>query len=190
MFGFGKKKKTYFSSKVLMTRNALDKILLNELLSRNSIVVTFFASTRNELIKQLNDSSVEEFIIPADKIINGSAIPRINSFFIPGGKKIILAERYPLIVNETQLAEKLEENGVSLPVDAYAAFNDALLLKAGGEKITSLMQRMGMKEDEVIAHAMIESSIEKFQSKITSKINVESHTLSPEEWFRMNLPAG
>lgn len=190
MFGFGKKKKKCFSSKVLMSREALDRILVNGLRNKEIIVVTFFASTRNSLVKKLSDEQLDDHIISADKIMNGNAIQRINSFLASDGKKIVLAERYPLTTNETQLAEKLETNGIPLPIEAYAALNDALLLRAGGEKIVSLMQNMGMQEDEVIAHSMIESSIEKSQTKIASKINFESHAQSPDEWFLMNIPLG
>ncbi len=189
MFGFGKKKKVYFSSKVLMTREAVDKLLVNGLRNKEILVITFFASTKNNLEKKLNDEVLDDFIIPADKIINGSAIPRINSFLSSGGK-MVLAERYPLNANETQLAEKLEANGIALPVDAYNALDDAFMLQAGGENIASLMKKMGMAEDEIIAHSMVEASIEKFQKKIASKVTSESHAPSAEQWFRINFPFG
>ncbi len=172
-----------------MTREAVDKLLLNSLQKKEIILITFFPSTRNTLVKKLNDDLLDDFIIPADKIINGSAIPRINSFLAAGGK-IVLAERYPLNEKETMLAEKLEANGILFPIDAYNALNDAFMLQAGGENISSLMKKMGMAEDEIIAHAMIEASIEKFQKKIASKVTTESHAQSPEEWFRINFPFG
>lgn len=188
MFGFGKKKKKCFASKVLISREALDRLLLNGLRNNELMLITFFPATRNSLLKKLNDNSFDDFIIPADRILNGNAIPRINSFLAGGGKKIVLAERYPLSANEIQVAEKLEINGITLPIDAYASLDDALLLQAGGERIASLMQKMGMKEDEIIAHSMVESSIENYQSKIASKINFESNAQSPSDWFRMNFP--
>jgi hypothetical protein len=188
MFGFGKKKKVCFSSMVMMSRPALDKLLISGLYKNEFILVTFFTSTRNELLKMINDSSLEEMIIPADRIINSIAIPRINTLLMTG-KKIVLGERHPLSSYEIQVAERLESAGIPLPLAAYASLDDTLLLRAGGEKVKSLMQRMGMKEDEIISHSMIESSIEKFQSKIADKVMFESHTQSPEEWFRMNIPS-
>ncbi|MDQ3110531.1 MAG: hypothetical protein M3R17_11610 [Bacteroidota bacterium] len=188
MFGFGKKKKSHFSSKVLMSRVALDRLLVNGLRNKEIIAVTFFTSTRNELIKTVNDPSLDDHIIPAEKIINGNAIPRINSFLLSGDKKIVFAERYPLSANEIQVAEKLEISGIPLPFIAYASLDDAILLQAGGEKIISMMQKMGMKEDEIIEHSMIESSIKNFQSKIAEKTSFHSHAQSPEEWFRVNIP--
>jgi hypothetical protein len=50
------------------------------------------------------------------------------------------------------------------------------------------MQKMGMKEDEIISHSMIESSIVKYQEKIAAKITFESHAQSAAEWFRINFP--
>jgi hypothetical protein len=188
MFGFGKKKKAYFASKVLMTREALDRILVNGLSTKSFMVITFFPATRDELLKKVNDESANDLVISADKIINGNAVPHINSFLLTGGKQLVLAERYPLKTKEIQVAEKLEASGIPFPLDAYAALNDALLLQAGGEKIQSLMQKMGMTEDEIIAHSMIESSIEKFQEKIASKTNYDSTAKSAAEWFRQSLP--
>jgi hypothetical protein len=188
MFGFGKKKKTYFASKVLMTREALDRLLVNGLRDKTFMAITFFPATRDELLKKLGDESANDLVIPADKIINGNAVPHITSFLLTAGKQLVLAERYPLKTKELQVAEKLEANGIRFPLDAYAALDDALLLQAGGEKIQSLMQRMGMKEDEIIAHSMIESSIEKFQEKIASKTNYDSNAKSATDWFRQSLP--
>ena len=45
-----------------------------------------------------------------------------------------------------------------------------------------------MKEDEVIEHSMIESSIERLRSKIAGKVTVESHIQSAQDWFRINIP--
>jgi hypothetical protein len=186
MFGFGKKKKVFFAPKILMTRQALDYLLLNTLRANEIVLITFFSSTRNHLLKTGNDPGLEELIIPADKIMNGSALSRISSFATQG-KRIALAERHPLGANEKQLAEKLETNGFAFPLDAFAALDDAIMLQAGGERIKSLMLKMGMKEDEIIEHSMIESSIQKFQEKIAEK-SAGLPAQSAEEWFRLNFP--
>ena len=57
MFGFGKKKKTYFSSQVLMTRDALDRLLVNGLQNKTLMAITFFSATHHELLKKLNDET-------------------------------------------------------------------------------------------------------------------------------------
>ena len=91
--------------------------------------------------------------------------------------------------HEDQVAEKLSELGISLPIIAFASLDDALLQRFGSEKAKGLMLSMGMKAEEVIEHSMIEKSIEKAQSKIAKKVFTESKTNSAEDWLRMNFPA-
>ena len=50
------------------------------------------------------------------------------------------------------------------------------------------MVKMGMQDDEIISHSIIESAIVKYQEKIASKIPFESHAQSAAEWFRINFP--
>ncbi len=189
MFGFGKKKIDYFRCNVLMSRPALNRILVNGITSKELIVVTFFPSTRNELLKNIGDSSLDEFVIPAERIINGSSLLKINSLRNSGAKQIVFSERHPLNAYEVLVAEKLAENGIALPILAYSSLDDAILQRAGGEKVKSLMLRMGMTENDIIEHAMVEKSIENLQTKIAKKVIVDAHGQSPEEWMKMNLPA-
>ena len=186
MFGFGKKKKSYFSCKVMMSRTGLNALLSAGVNSKDFLLITFFASTRNELLQLC--PGAEEQIISAEQILNGAAVSFISSFLRLPRKQIVLAERYPLSTRETQVAEKLSAAGIAFPVPAFAALDDTLLLKAGGEKIISLMQKMGMGEAEIIEHSMIESSIEKLQGKIEAAVPAESKTRSPQEWFQLNVP--
>lgn len=190
MFGFGKKKKKYFTSRVLMTREALNQTLIAGIRNGTMMPVVFFPSTQKTLLQALGDDPVlAECIILAGQNISSAAIQKIRDFSSVSAYRPVLGERYPLSEKEKQLATALETNGMALPIAAYAALDDAMMLRAGGEKTKSLMERMGMKEDEVIEHAMIESSIERLQSKIAEKITVESHTQSAQDWFRMNIPS-
>jgi hypothetical protein len=190
MFGFGKKKKTLFTSKVMMTRAALDQTLVNGIRTGNILLITFFPSTEKGLLRLLGgDPVLAEFIIPAGQGISPAAIQKIKDCASLGAYKPVLAERYPLSEKEKQLADKLEMNGISLPVDAYAALDDAFMLQAGGEKIKSLMERMDMQQDEILSHTMIESSIERFQEKLAGKLVIESRAQSAQDWFRMNIPS-
>lgn len=189
MFGslFGKKKKTYFTCKVSMNRPALDAQLASGISLEEWMVITFFPMSKNTISKFLNNELLAEHIIPAEKIISGIAIQQIKTFLSRPGRTIVFGERHPLHSHEEQVAEKLLENGIPLPIVAFASLDDALLQKFGGERVKSMMQRMGMKEEELIEHSMIEKSIENAQAKIAEKVMTESKTNSAEDWFRMNF---
>jgi preprotein translocase subunit SecA len=48
----------------------------------------------------------------------------------------------------------------------YVSLEDDLMRMFGSERIASLMDRMGYKENEVIQHSMITKSIERAQKKL------------------------
>jgi preprotein translocase subunit SecA len=52
-----------------------------------------------------------------------------------------------------------------------------------------MMKQMGMKEDSMIEHKMISSSIENAQEKIEKKVLTENAANSQQEWIERNLPA-
>ncbi|MCX6311294.1 MAG: hypothetical protein NT084_06605 [Bacteroidetes bacterium] len=191
MFGslFGNKKKIYFTCKVYMNRPILDAMLAQGISTNEWMVITFFPATRNTISEIVNNDTLSENIILADKPFSASTIQRINSFLSQPGRKIVFGERHPLSFHEDQVAEKLSELGISLPIIAFASLDDALLQRFGSEKAKGLMLSMGMKAEEVIEHSMIEKSIEKAQSKIAKKVFTESKTNSAEDWLRMNFPA-
>lgn len=170
-----------------MERTVLDAMLANGIQATDWLVITFFTESKNRLVKNLNAESFSENIIPAEKITSGASIQQIKTFLSQQGKLIVLGERHPLSSHEVAVAEKLSENRINLPLIAFAALDDALLQHFGGERVKLMMQRMGMKEDELIEHSMIEKSIENAQKKIAEKIMTESRTKSAEEWFQMNF---
>ncbi len=173
-----------------MNRPILDAMLAQGISVNEWMVITFFNETRNNISRIINNETLEEHLISSDKIVAGNAIQKIKTFLSQPGKMIVFAERHPLSSHEEQVAEKLSENGVSLPIITFASLDDALLQHFGGEKVKSMMQRMGMKEEEMIEHSMIEKSIENAQAKIAKKVFTESKTNSAEEWFRMNFQTG
>ena len=60
----------------------------------------------------------------------------------------------------------------------------------GSEKIKNILDRMGVKENEVIQHGMVTSSISRAQKKIDANVTNELRAKSQEEWFRVNLSNG
>ena len=188
MFGslFGKKKPKRFTAKIAMTRSQLDQLLIDQITKQEVMVVFFFNTSKNKLLSAMN-TDLETNLIMADQIMSGTAIPKIRTFLSQSGKSLVLGERHPLNSHENDIVGKLESAFISLPVTAYCALDDAFMLRFGGERMSELMKSMGIKENELIEHAIIEKSIEKAQEKFTNKTLTDSKTNSPEEWLRNNL---
>ena len=98
----------------------------------------------------------------------------------PGNPPVIFAEHYPLRKKEEELFQRL---GLT-KVEVWSALDDPLLKKFGGDRIIEMMRKMGMKDDEIIEHALISKSIRNAQDKLEKKLVYDSPARSAEEWFR------
>lgn len=173
---------------VYMRREFLDHYFIELVNSGSAMFITFFPSTHKRLTDLIADENLKSRIV----LFTGSAksleFESIKRFIEIPNRRIAIAERYPLRGKETALLELLRNNGITVPINAFCALNDMIILRFGGEKTMSLMQRMGVSESESIHHPMISSSIQRAQEKTLNKVTYEQQAKSPEEWYRLNLP--
>ncbi len=100
------------------------------------------------------------------------------------GKKVIMAEHYPVLQKEMDLFTKLGLKEVIV----WSALDEPLFHRFGGGKIIQLMKQLGMKEEDPIEHGMITKSIRNAQEKIASKVTIEQAARSQKDWIEKNLP--
>jgi hypothetical protein len=105
-----------------------------------------------------------------------------NSVF---DKTVIFLEHYPFRSKEENLMADWQPKEVFV----LNSLDEPLFAMFGGDKITSLMQRMGMKSDEVMENPIIGRSLENAQRKIEKEVGIDSLANSAEEWFKKNMPA-
>jgi preprotein translocase subunit SecA len=67
------------------------------------------------------------------------------------------------------------------------SLDEPLLKIFGGEKLIDIMQKLGMKEDEIIEHKMVSQSIANAQKKIEERMIVEQSVRSQSEWLERSL---
>ncbi|MDR1225816.1 MAG: preprotein translocase subunit SecA [Prevotellaceae bacterium] len=83
-----------------------------------------------------------------------------------GGLAIIGTERHESRRVDRQLRGRAGRQGDPGSSQFYVSLEDDLMRLFGSERIASLMDRMGLKEGEVIQHSMISRSIERAQRKV------------------------
>jgi len=83
-----------------------------------------------------------------------------------GGLHILGTERHESRRIDNQLRGRSGRQGDPGSSRFYMALEDDLLRIFGGEKISAIMNRLGMKEGEPITHRMISKAIENAQSKV------------------------
>jgi preprotein translocase subunit SecA len=83
-----------------------------------------------------------------------------------GGLAIIATERHDSRRVDRQLRGRSGRQGDPGSSQFYVSLEDDLMRKFGSERIAKLMDRMGLKEGEVITHSMVSKSIERAQKKV------------------------
>ncbi len=175
---------------VYIGREYLNTLFTDMVNSGGYMFITFFQSTHNTLRDRIADENLKSRIIHYTNSFSASDIEAIRQFLSHPNARIAFAERYPLSAKETEVLQRLRAAGITSPVSAFCALNDTIMLRFGGEKSITLMQRMGMPESESINHPMISKSIHRAQEKTLAKVTYEQQAKSPEDWYRMNLPQG
>jgi len=83
-----------------------------------------------------------------------------------GGLAIIGTERHDSRRVDRQLRGRSGRQGDPGSTIFFVSLEDDLMRKFGSERIAKLMDRMGLKEGEVITHSMVSASIERAQKKV------------------------
>lgn len=139
--------------------------------NKQCVFVAWFSKTKEELTEFLATSNVETSIVLARDITSSDH------------QLLIFVEHYPLSEVEQALFLRLNLNKV--PV--LSSLDEPLFSLFGGEKTIQLMQKLGMKQDEIVSHPMITKSIRSAQRKIAEKVTVEIKAESQKDWLKKNV---
>lgn len=175
MFDFFKSSapKTKVIDRIWMSQPAKWKACADMLhLNPNCLFVAWFEETFNELKSALPGENNEHVKLARDVMSTDVR-----------GKMAIFVEHYPLASIEQNLFERL--NLTDVPV--LSSLDEPLFNLFGGEKMVELLKRLGMNDDEVIGHSMINKSIRNAQKKIQEKIITEQKATSQRDWIALNV---
>jgi preprotein translocase subunit SecA len=96
----------------------------------------------------------------------GTDIKLTNEVKEAGGLAIIGTERHDSRRVDRQLRGRAGRQGDPGTSQFYVSLEDNLMRLFGSERIAKMMDKMGLKEGEVIQHSMISKSIERAQKKV------------------------
>ncbi len=138
------------------------------------------------------NGSTKVTLVPASEIKASSrVVDALRRYSDPNTTQFLFANHYPHFYKETEILEELIHlHETVIECCFYVSLDDPLMEVFGSEKIKSILDRMGVKENEVIQHGMVTSSIARAQKKIDANVTNELRAKSQEEWFRVNLPSG
>ena len=99
-----------------------------------------------------------------------------------GGLRIIGTERHESRRIDNQLRGRSGRQGDPGSSRFYLALEDDLLRIFGGERMTSIMERLGMEEGEPIEHNLISRAIENAQSKVEARnFDIRKHLIEYDD---------
>jgi len=96
----------------------------------------------------------------------GTDIKLAPSVKAAGGLAIVATERHDSRRVDRQLRGRSGRQGDPGSSQFFVSLEDDLMRKFGSERIAKLMDRLGLKEGEVIQHGMVSKSIERAQKKV------------------------
>ncbi|MBX2895654.1 MAG: hypothetical protein KF763_09445 [Cyclobacteriaceae bacterium] len=99
---------------------------------------------------------------------------------------ILFFGHYPLPSKENALLQKIQASIPAAPITFYSSFDEPAFKIFGGERLTRLLDNMGMKEDEAIEHRMVTASMKRAREKVESMVRNEIPATSEAEWFSKN----
>lgn len=201
---FGSKKKNIVSDKVWVSKQYKTLGLISDLKDNPdeiNVVCCYFSKTYRDLTALLDseniaykeigrngvlDQTSKTYLVIADilegvidKIISRAGNYKLTIFF---------AEHYPLRKKEKSLLDIINVVATEKVCTCfYTSLDEPLFSVFGGSRVADMIKKMGMKESDCLQHSFITSAIIGAQEKIEKNVTLENKTMSPEEWFRINI---
>jgi hypothetical protein len=138
--------------------------------SASTVFVSWFEESRNRLQQYFDSHQVTAEIITFREVHGKTG-------------RYAFIEHYPLAEKERTVFLSLQDNSVAI----YSSLDEAFFQLFGGDKISALLSKMGLDENEAISHSMVTRSIYHAQEKLARKVTLDHSAYSMQEWVRKNV---
>lgn len=201
LFSFLKSTKPAYADRVWRTADkALRGIITDAMLAitrkQVPLVLCFFEDELEQITKFLSEKGVPAIPLKSyhtEKqpgvvwFAAASTAPDFISALANQPVTILFYGHYPLPSRENDLLVKLQTGFPSASIVFYSSLDEPAFKLFGGDRLTNLLDSMGMKEDEAIEHRMVGAAMKRAREKVESMVRVESPATSEMEWFAKNV---
>jgi preprotein translocase subunit SecA len=181
-----------------MLTDALSYVVKDEI----PVLTSFFKESHERLVSFLKEKSIPHFALQSTDVseaftkskevllIEPSLVSNhfhemVAQFATKAPCHLLFLGHYPLPDKENKLLERL--NGIRpLSITFYSSLDNPLMDVFGANNIISLMEKLGMKEDEAIEHTMVTKAMQNARRKLEEMVKFEQTALSEKEWFEKN----
>jgi hypothetical protein len=117
---------------------------------------------------------------------SNEAVDFFTKFSGKSSIQLLFIGHYPIPSKENKLLERLT-NLKSIEVTFYSSLDEPSFEIFGAAQIISVMEKLGIKDEESIEHPMVSKAMEGARKKIESKVKFDPEATSEKEWFQKNL---
>ncbi len=171
---------------------------------RAPIVIPYFSESQETIIQFLSLNKVPFFLIETGgsaealdqtQVVLVSSVKFFQSaeavdFLTKLSNKLsfqlLFFGHYPIPSKENKLLERLS-NIKSLTSTFYSSLDEPSFEIFGATNVMSIMEKLGLKDEESIEHAMVTKAMERAREKIEDKVKFEHEASSEREWFQKNM---
>ncbi|GHM99619.1 hypothetical protein WSM22_11090 [Cytophagales bacterium WSM2-2] len=187
-----------------MVTDALQLITQNEA----PVIASQFPEGQEKIVQFLSSNQVPYFLVDptnTDEAWHQSQVVYVlNWKFIKPSEAIDFLTRllkkskvhlfffghYPLPSKENRILDQFSVIQLPLPVTFFSSLDEPSFEIFGASQIISIMDKMGMKDEEPVEHAMVAKAMERARQKIEDKVKFDHEANSEKEWFQKNVRQG
>ncbi len=210
LFSFLKSDKSTYTDKVWRTRPMAWRGMITEALkalthNEIAIVFTFFDKTQQDLVDFLKQSNAPYFQITSE--LTGEAARQEKVVFLCDAELVqspsllgllsiwssktkvtyLFAGHYPLPAKEKPVVQKLTTAFPKSDLVFCSSLDDPSFSIFGSDRMVDLLDKLGMKEDEAIEHALVTKAMQNAREKVESSVQNEITASSEDDWFAKNV---
>jgi hypothetical protein len=136
------------------------------------------------------DNKPVAFIVSASILssLANLTFSRLENSNIVNISDVYLLEHHPLLSKDELIFNFQDVPSFKFNYLAFMSFEDPLLKVFGGDNLTSLLDRLGMSEDECLSHPWISKSIVRAQKKVAQSASGDSECENSTAWFSKYYP--
>ena len=152
------------------------------------LVIAHFDDCLAEVRQQMEANDVADprvFAVRADELesVKNALLELDDSQLV----EMIVAERHPLLEQDDALVEFARHCACRFRVTHHLSLDDPLLQVFAGDWVRSILERLGMTEDEPIQSHMVSRRVREAQKKIAQNVVGEPVVESAKAWFERNV---
>ena len=167
------------------------------------VVIPYFSESQEKIIQFLSTNNVPYHLIEtdgsADKMIQElvvlvldlkffrsvESIDFVKKLSIKKKIQLLFSGHYPLPAKEKKFLARF--SALKIQSVFYSSLDEPSFEIFGASQIISVMEKLGVKDEEAIEHQMVSKAMGRAREKIENKVKFEHEASSEKEWFLKNM---